>query len=171
MWNTHVNPVVKPPLESDVNSIKEPVVNPTFKPDVNPTKEPDVYQTNLWLFQIITPANKSEKFLQVLKFWWLALRNFQEISQEQVFVTDSWEILEKFFRIGAQFKRFLRDQSFENSWDFLRNFPKKFLRFFLESFSGNFWKFLRNFSLEYFQNISSELGHQFYWFLLDNFTG
>ena len=96
MWNTHVNPVVNPPLESDVNSIKEPFVNPTFKPDVNPTKEPDVYQTNLWLFQIITPGNKSEKFLQVLKFWWCFEefpRNFSRTSFCDWFLRNSWEIL------------------------------------------------------------------------------
>jgi hypothetical protein len=70
------------------------------------------------------------------------LRNTRGISQEQVLVTDSSEILEKFSGIGPQFKRFLRNQSFENYFReipeiFSGIFPKKFLRNFLDYLSGN----------------------------------
>ena len=59
-------------------------------------------------------GNKSKEYPQVLQFWWLALKNFQGISREQVFVNDSSEILVKFCRIGPQFERFFGDHSFEN---------------------------------------------------------
>ena len=85
-------------------------------------------------------VTKVRNYLQVLQFWWLALKNFREISREQVLVNDSSEILEKFPGISPQFERFFRNYSFEtylvsrNFWEFFQDFSQEIT----ENFSGIF---------------------------------
>ena len=98
-------------------------------------------------WNLIIPDNKSEEFLQVLQFWPDLLWG---ISKEQVLVTDSLEVLEKFSGIGPQFK------------SFLRNFGK-FLRFSLKFFPRNSWEIFWNISMEIPEKYLG-LGHQFYGF-------
>ena len=92
---------------------------------------------------------------KVLKFWWLALRNFLGISRDQVLVTDSLEILEK----RHSHEKFLRvsiEYFSGNYWDILRTWLP-ILRFSLgngikDLVSRNFWTFLWNFSPEFPKN-------------------
>ena len=92
-------------------------------------------------WNLIIPDNKSEEFLQVLQFWWLALRNFREFFENKFL----WLIPRKFLRNSPELVPNLRD--FEG-FRVLRISFEKFLRFSPKFFPRNSWQIFWNISLE-----------------------
>ena len=87
----------------------------------------DIKNVYIQYREITTQVTKVRNFPRFSNRGDFLLKNFLGISLESFPLTDSWEILKKFPRIGHQDERFLWDHSFETQF---REIPEKSFRIF-----------------------------------------